>query len=195
MSQRIRAGAGAGNAHQRRVSRAPVYVVLGFFVVALTLVMLGAMRSAEKLPAAPAVIQPGTSAVPRPVTVIMRDYLFEPEPLALVPGETVRITAVNAGLEPHELVLGNAAAQGAWSAANAAATPPGPFTTPPPASAPAGTAGVRLLVRSGEQASVEWTVPVAEPLFLQCHLAGHQEQGMSGVVVLQQAQPSASQDR
>lgn len=179
----------------RRVSRAPVYVVLGFFAVSLTLVMLGAMRSAEKLPAAPAIAEPGTAASPRPVTVIMRDYLFEPVPLALVPGETVRITAVNAGLDPHELVLGDADVQRAWSTADAAATPPGPFATPPPASAPAGTGGVRLLVRSGEQASVDWTVPAAEPLLLQCHLPGHLERGMTAVVVLQERGPSSTPGR
>jgi uncharacterized cupredoxin-like copper-binding protein len=177
------------------VSRAPVYVVLAFFAVALSLVMLGAMRSAEKLPAAPSVVQPGTPASPRPVTVIMRDYLFEPAPVALVPGETVRITAVNAGLEPHELVLGDADVQRAWADANAAATPPGPFATPPPASAPAGTDGVHLVVRSGEQASVEWRVPAGESLLLQCHLAGHLEQGMTGLVVLQAPGPSLAQDR
>ena len=92
----------------------------------------------------------------------MRDYLFEPAPLALYPGETIRLTVFNAGLEPHELVLGDAAAQAAWGAADAAATPPAPFTTSPPASAPAGTGGLRLLVGSGQQATADWTVPAAD---------------------------------
>jgi uncharacterized cupredoxin-like copper-binding protein len=178
-------------ARSRGISRAPVYVLLTFLGVAVVLVLIGAMRSAEKLPAAPAIIQPGTSDAPRNVTVIMRDFLFEPAPLALVPGETVRITTVNAGLEPHELVLGDAGVQLARTAADAAATPPGPFATSPPASVSPGTGGVRLLVASGGQASVDWTVPAGAPLLLQCHLPGHLEKGMTGVVVLQ-ANPSIS---
>ena len=175
----------------RRVSRAPVYVTLLFFAVALTLVMIGASRSAEKT-SPPPVSQPGTTANPRAVTVIMRDYLFEPSPLVLYPGETIRLTVVNAGLEPHELMLGDAAAQAAWADADAAATPPAPFTTAPPASAPAGTGGLRLYVGTGQQATADWTVPAAEPLELECHLPGHLERGMYGTVILQVASPSSS---
>lgn len=176
----------------RRVSRAPVYVTLGFFAVALTLVLIGASRSAEKPTTSPTVTQPGTLASPRAVTVIMRDYLFEPVPLALYPGETIRLTVVNAGLEPHELMLGDAAAQAAWAAADAAATPPAPFTTAPPASAPAGTTGLRLFVGSGQQATADWTVPANDALFLQCHLPGHLERGMYGAVIVQAVGPSSS---
>ena len=66
---------------RKPMSRAPLYVVMGFFVVAVTLVLIGAMRSSEKSNPAPSVLQPGTAEVPRPVTVIMRDYLFDPTPL------------------------------------------------------------------------------------------------------------------
>lgn len=178
-------------APSRPISRAPLYVVLGFFVVALSLVLLGAMQSAQKSNPAPTVFQPGTAASPRPVTVIMRDYLFEPNPLALVPGETVRITAVNAGLEAHELVLGDATVQAAWAAANAAATPPAPLTTAPPASAPDDVGGLRVLVGSGQSVAVDWTVPEGGPLLMQCHLPGHLERGMSATVLLQPIGPSA----
>lgn len=176
----------------RRISRAPVYVTLGFFAVALTLVLIGAARSAEKPTTTPTVTQPGTQADPRAVTVIMRDYLFEPTPLALYPGESIRLTVVNAGLEPHELMLGDAAAQSAWAVADAAATPPAPFTTAPPASAPAGTTGLRLYVGSGQQATADWTVPADDTLLLQCHLPGHLERGMVGTVIVQAAGPSSS---
>lgn len=179
----------------RRVSRAPVYVTLGFFAVALTLVLIGASRSAEKPTTTPTVTQPGTLASPRAVTVIMRDYLFEPVPLALYPGETIRLTVVNAGLEPHELVLGDATAQAAWEAADAAATPPAPFATAPVASLPAGVTGLRLFVGSGQQATADWTVPANVPLFLQCHLPGHMERGMFGTVIVQAAGPSSTPGR
>lgn len=185
----------AGQPLQRRPSRAPVYVTLGFFAVAVTLVLIGAMRSAEKPTTTPSVTQPGTLSSPRAVTVIMRDYLFEPAPLALYPGETVRLTVFNAGLEPHELVLGDATAQAAWAAADAAATPPAPFTTAPPASAPAGMTGIRLLVESGRQATADWTVPATDLLLLQCHLPGHLERGMSGPVIVQAASPASTLER
>ncbi len=174
------------------MSRAPLYVVMGFFIIAITLVLIGAMRSSEKSNPAPSVLQPGTADSPRAVTVIMRDYLFEPNPLALVPGETIRLTAVDAGLEPHELVIGDQSAQDAWAAANAAATPPGPLTTPPPASAPAGTGGLRMYVQSGQAVTVDWTVPLTGPLLMQCHLPGHLERGMTAGIVLAQIGPSAS---
>jgi uncharacterized cupredoxin-like copper-binding protein len=174
------------------MSRAPLYVVMGFFVIAVTLVLFGAMRSAEKSNPQPSVLQPGTADAPRAVTVIMRDYLFEPNPLGLVPGETIRLTAFDAGLEPHELVIGDPSVQDAWAVANAAATAPAPFTTPPPASAPAGTGGLRLIVGSGQQVTVDWTVPAAGPLVMQCHLPGHLERGMTAGIVLVQIGPPAS---
>ena len=179
----------------RRISRAPVYVTLGFFAVALTLVLIGASRSAEKPTSSPTVTQPGTVDRPRAVTVIMRDYLFEPVPLGLYPGEPIHLTVFNAGLEPHELVLGDAAVQAAWAAADAAATPPAPFTTAPPASAPPGVGGIRLFVPSGQSATADWTVPVADPLFLQCHLPGHLERGMTGAVIVQAVSPSSTPGR
>ena len=66
----------------------------------------------------------------------MRDYSFEPTPVVLVPGETVRFTVFNAGLEVHDFVIGDAEVQQAWSIADAAATPPNLFATAPPASVP-----------------------------------------------------------
>jgi uncharacterized cupredoxin-like copper-binding protein len=185
----------AGSPETRPASRAPVYVTLGFFAVAITLVLIGAMRSAEKPASTPTVTQPGTVAAPRAVSVIMRDYLFEPTPLALYPGETIRLTVFNAGLDAHELMLGDATAQAAWTHADAAATPPAPFTTSPPASVAPGVGGLRLLVGSGNQTTIDWTVPAGDSLLLQCHLPGHLERGMTGTVIVQAAGPSSTPGR
>ena len=87
----------------------------------------------------------------------MRDYRFDPTPVVLVPGETVRLTILNGGLVEHELTLGDEDVQVAWAQADAAATPPAPFATPPPASVPPGTGGLRVLLGSGEQAT--WHTP------------------------------------
>jgi uncharacterized cupredoxin-like copper-binding protein len=102
----------------------------------------------------------------------------------LVAGETIRLTVFSAGMTAHEMVLGDAAVQDAWSQADAAATPPAPFATAPPASVPPGTAGVRLLLVSGASATVDYTVPASGELQLLCHLPGHIAQGMIGRVEL-----------
>jgi uncharacterized cupredoxin-like copper-binding protein len=115
----------------------------------------------------------------------MREYAFAPSPLALVPGETVRLTILDGGLAPHELVLGDAAVQAAWTAADAAATP-GAFATPPLASVPPDTGGLRVLLESGQQTVVTYTVPMDERLTMVCHIADHRERGMEADVLLEQ---------
>lgn len=167
----------------------------GFLIVAVILVLIGAERSAAPAPSV-AIARPGTSDEPRDVVVIMRDYLFDPTPLVLVPGETIRLTAFDAGLQPHELVLGDARVQEAWAAAHAAATPPAAFATSPPASVPPDTGGLRVWVGSGNQATVDWTVPAEGDLLLMCHLPGHVAQGMVGRVELrdQPAPPAHPSD-
>jgi uncharacterized cupredoxin-like copper-binding protein len=179
----------------RRPSVAPFLVVAGFLAVAIILVFIGAERSAAPAPSV-AITRPGTPEEPRDVVVIMRDYLFDPTPLVLVPGETIRLTAFDAGLQPHELVLGDAQVQSAWAAAHAAATPPAPFATPPAASVPPGTGGLRVWVGSGNSTTVDWMVPADGELLLMCHLPGHVAQGMVGRVELRAlstgvAEPSA----
>ena len=165
-------------------------VVVVFAIVATTLVLIGMQRPSEPPPDVE-ITSAGTAAEPRPVTVIMRDYRFDPTPVVLVPGETVRFTVFNAGLEVHDFVLGDAAVQQAWSEADAAATPPNLLATAPPASVPPGTGGLRIYLRSGQQASVDYTVPSDEQLSLLCHIPGHIEKGMIGRVDMRDAAISA----
>lgn len=158
-------------------------LVLGLGL-ALGLVLLGAALAGAPAPV-PQITEPGTADSPRVVNVILRDYRFDPTPLYLVPGETVRLNVVNGGMVEHELVLGDASVQNAWSTANSLATPPGPFATSPPASVPAETGGLRILLASGAPVtSVDYMVPAVGGLQLVCHLPGHVEQGMVGAVVL-----------
>lgn len=147
------------------------------------LVVLGATLAGAPAPA-PDVTRPGTAESPRPVNVIMRDYRFDPTPIYLVPGETVRLNVVNGGLVEHELVLGDAAIQQAWSQADAAATPPGPFASAPPASVAPGLGGLRLVLASGATTTVDYVVSAMGSLELICHLPGHAERGMVGEVKL-----------
>ncbi|CAN5483683.1 MAG: hypothetical protein H0V12_12215 [Chloroflexi bacterium] len=120
----------------------------------------------------------GEAGAPREVNVILRDYLFLPEPIELIRGETVRFNLINGGLLAHEFVLGGDEVQTAWADAHAAATPPGFLATAPPASVSPDVAGLRVLLASGEQAGVEYQVPTSTDIMLACHLPGHLEQGM-----------------
>jgi len=158
-------------------------VVIVFGALAVTLVFIGMQRPGEAPPEVE-ITQAGTADQPRDVTVIMRDYRFDPTPIVLVPGETVRFTIFNAGLVAHDFVIGNEAVQRAWHIADAEATPPGLLATPPPASVPPETGGLRVLLDSGEQTTVDYSVPSDEQLALLCHIPGHIEKGMVGAVDL-----------
>ena len=114
----------------------------------------------------------------------MRDYLFEPDPIVLHRGETVRFNVINAGLLAHEFVLGDAAVQAAWAKAEAAATPPGFTATPPPVSLPPDVGGLRIFLDSGASASAVYEVPNDRTLELACQIPGHIEQGMVGSITL-----------
>jgi uncharacterized cupredoxin-like copper-binding protein len=129
-------------------------------------------------------IHAGSSAAPREVNVILKDWVFVPEPVDLVPGETVLLHVVNGGLEVHELVIGDQAVQDAWEAAEAANADPPPGPTPL-VSVPPALAGVRVVVASGQRVDLAWTVPDAArtaSLILGCHIPGHWAKGMRGSV-------------
>ena len=91
----------------------------------------------------------------------------------------------------HDFVIGDADVQKAWHEADAAATPPNLLATAPPASVPPGTGGLRVFLTSGQQATVDYSVPTDEDLALLCHIPGHIEKGMVGRVELRQIEISA----
>jgi len=132
-------------------------------------------------PATPAIV-PGSSTAPRDVNIIARDYTFAPDAVVLAPGETVLLHVINGGLEVHEAVIGDAAVQDAWEAAEAATEgrPPGPT---PVVSVPPGVAGIRVVVQSGQRVDLTWTVPAdaatsGRPWVVGCHIPGHWARGM-----------------
>ena len=119
--------------------------------------------------------------------MIMRDFLFEPAPIRLFPGEAVRFTIVNAGLVAHDFVLGDADVQAAWDAADAAATPPIIGASAPPASVPPETGGIRVWLASGGTGDAVFLVPgatEAQRLQLACRIPGHAEEGMVGKLAI-----------
>jgi uncharacterized cupredoxin-like copper-binding protein len=128
-------------------------------------------------------ISPGTAAAPRDVNLIARDWSFQPPAVDVVPGETVLLHIVNGGLEVHEAVIGDRAAQDAWEQAeSAAAASHGPAPGPTPrVSLDPSVGGLRVVVGSGERVDQLWTVPAAEPaggLVVGCHIPGHWARGM-----------------
>lgn len=124
----------------------------------------------------------GTEADPREVNIVAKDYVFLPDTLALVPGETILLHVINGGLAVHEAVIGDASVQDAWEVAEAATVdaPPGPT---PLVSVPPDVRGLRIVVQSGERVDVRWTVPLdapsaATPWVVGCHIPGHWAKGM-----------------
>jgi len=122
----------------------------------------------------------GSSGAPREVNLITRDYAFVPDTLDLVPGETILLHVINGGLVVHEAVIGVAAVQEAWEAAESAqaGAPPGPT---PVVTVPADVAGVRLVVASGQRVDLAWTVPIevtTSAWVVGCHVPGHWARGM-----------------
>ena len=155
----------------------PLVTRLAAFALAAA-VLLAACDSG---PAVTPPVHPGASTTPREVNVIARDYTYVPSAVDLVPGETVLLHVLNGGLETHEAIIGDGAAQLAWEDAEAAVAdhPPGPTPFVP---SPAGFDGVRVVVGSGERVDVVWTVPAdaaaAGGWFVGCHIPGHFAKGM-----------------
>jgi len=150
---------------------------VSLIVVAIGL-LVAACADDSKVTATPFV--PGSAASPREVNLIARDYTFVPAALELVPGETVVLHVVNAGLVVHEAVIGEASVQDAWEAAEAAfaGAPPGPT---PVVSVPPAMAGVRVVVGSGERIDATITLPADAATvdwLVGCHIPGHLAKGM-----------------
>lgn len=162
---------GTGNALKAATRAAAVAVVLGC--------------GSGSTPATPPIVA-GSVDQPREVNLIARDYAFIPDALELVPGETIVLHVVNAGLVTHEAVIGDASVQDAWEVAEAATAgaPPGPT---PVVRVPPAAAGVRVVVRSGERVDVTLTVPAegsgdgtanGSGWLVGCHIPGHLAKGM-----------------
>lgn len=133
-------------------------------------------------PATPPIVA-GSPGAPREVNVVLKDWIFLPDPMDVVPGETVLLHVINGGLEIHEIVIGDQVVQDAWEAAEGAAANPPPGPTPVVSVGP-DRAGIRVVVPSGKLVDVLWTVPAeaqaVESLLLGCHIPGHWARGMRG---------------
>jgi uncharacterized cupredoxin-like copper-binding protein len=158
-----------------RLRRAPSVAVAALAAV----VTLAAAGCAPAPPGPTPIPTPGTATHPREVNIIAREYSYDPSVVDLVRGETVLLHVVNAGLDVHEVVIGDTATQDAWEVAEAAVAgaPPGPT---PVVSVPPDRTGLRIVVASGQRVDARWTVPAASApaLIVGCHIPGHWARGM-----------------
>jgi uncharacterized cupredoxin-like copper-binding protein len=164
-------------------ARARVCVAVGSLAI---VIVVATGCDAGPPPATPPIV-PGSSVAPREVNIVMKDWQFLPDPVDLVPGETLLLHVVNGGLEIHEAVIGDQAVQDAWETAEAGAANPPPGPTPIVSVAP-DVAGIRIVVASGQRVDLVWTVP-ADPaavgrLVLGCHIPGHWAKGMHGAIIV-----------
>jgi uncharacterized cupredoxin-like copper-binding protein len=155
-------------------------------VATLVAVALLAGCDAGAPPPTPPIV-PGSSSAPRELNIVMKDWQFLPDPVDVVPGETVLLHVVNGGLEIHEAVIGDQAVQDAWESAEGAAADPPPGPTPI-VTVPPDVAGIRIVVGSGQRVDLVWTVP-ADPvvvgrLLLGCHIPGHWAKGMHSAITI-----------
>jgi len=154
--------------------------------IAIAIAVVAAGCDTGPPPATPPIV-PGSSVAPREVNIVMKDWQFLPDPVDVVPGETVLLHVVNGGLEVHEAVIGDPAVQDAWDAAEAGAANPPPGPTPIVSVAP-DVAGIRIVVASGQRVDLVWTVPadsaIVGRLVLGCHIPGHWAKGMREAITV-----------
>ena len=160
-----------------------------FLIAVACLVVVGGCDAGSPPPTQTPTISPGSSSAPREVNIIAKDWLFLPDRVDVVPGETILLHVINGGLDLHEAVIGGTSVQDAWEVAEAATvgSPPGPT---PLVSVPPDVAGLRIVVASGQRVDVVWTVPAAPVagLVVGCHIPGHWAKGM--VVPVHFVEPS-----
>jgi len=116
--------------------------------------------------------QPGdTTAATRTVTVTGGDdFKFHPAHLTVKTGETIHFSVKNTGVLPHEFMLGDAASQ--KKHAEMMKQMPGMVHADPN----------MLTLQPGEEKALIWKFTNAGKVEFACHVPGHYEAGMRGVV-------------
>jgi uncharacterized cupredoxin-like copper-binding protein len=104
---------------------------------------------------------------PRTIEIAMRYSRFEPAPIEVEPGETVRFVVRNDDPIDHEFILGDAGVQRAHERGTEAYHPPRPG---------------EMSVPPLETAVTTYTFPASGTLILGCHLPGHFAYGMRAEV-------------
>ncbi|MDH4335449.1 MAG: plastocyanin/azurin family copper-binding protein [Chloroflexota bacterium] len=116
----------------------------------------------------------GSEANPRVITVDLLDFRFEPAAINVRVGESIRIIAINRADLPHELFIGSPADQDRHHELHAQAPPDQQDQLD------SGVTGIYVAARGTGQFTYRFDA-VGE-VVIGCHLVGHFEAGMVGVV-------------
>lgn len=110
------------------------------------------------------------------VRIVASNFAFEPDHIEVRAGQTVRFVLENPTDLPHELVIGSLPEQEAHNRAHReAATDPSPSLAEGPASVYVPARGIGQL---------EYRFDQPGELVIGCHIVGHWESGMRGVVIV-----------
>lgn len=116
----------------------------------------------------------GSAADPRVMSIGLLDFRFEPATIDVRLGETVRIIAVNRSDLPHELFIGTSAEQDQHHALHASAGPEMQDGLDD------GSTGIYVPARGTAQFTHRFDHD--GEVLMACHLVGHFEAGMFGVI-------------
>jgi uncharacterized cupredoxin-like copper-binding protein len=111
---------------------------------------------------------------PRVVPIELLDFRFQPPIIEVRQGETVRILAINISDLPHELFIGSGTDQDRHHALHAAAAPDVQDELED------GSHGIYVPAHGTSQ--LTYRFDRAGELVMACHLVGHFEAGMKGVI-------------
>ena len=137
------------------------------------------------------------SAASRTVEVTMHDNYYEPEAIAVQPGETVRFIVRNAGQLVHEFNIGTAAMHAAHQDEMQMMVDHGVLKVDhidhQAAQHMQATMGHgmheepnSLLLEPGKTGEITWTFPEGADLEFACNVPGHYDAGMAGEIDLTQ---------
>lgn len=134
---------------------------------------------------------PGTAeAVGRTVEVLMTDNAFEPQGIAVTPGETIRFEVKNTGEFVHEFNIGNAKTHAHHQEEMLSMMMDGIIEVDRINHDKMAAGGMMhsdpnsVLLAPGEQAEIIWRFGTDGDLEFACNVPGHYESGMVGRIEL-----------
>jgi len=155
-----------GHAHVR-AGRGPARTLVGLLAGGAVL-LVAACSTGEPMASL------GSATDPRVISIDLLDFRFEPAVIEVRLGESIRIVAVNRSDLPHELFVGSSDEQDRHHALHAGAAPDAQ------AELDDGVTGIYVPARGSGQFT--YAFDEAGEVVIGCHLVGHFEAGMVGVI-------------
>jgi uncharacterized cupredoxin-like copper-binding protein len=121
----------------------------------------------------------------RQVRIVASDVKFDTTELAFKTGETVRFTIVNAGEQPHEFTIGDAAYLTATREMMAHMVEMGMDVTSPMHAQMHGSAGNTATRAPGETKELVWRFTKPGKFAFACSMPGHADAGMTGRIAVE----------